>query len=226
MNRKTLIGSQRHPTETLADLTWRNRQAIAQTRRTGQHPAVALTSAPPATQITQPPAVRSVPPMPPPPVYATTRTTKPERKKGRRFLGSRPFWLMLLGVLLVIALWVGLLQAVFPAMGWMQDQWHYGDSRITQMDADVGHGGISHFIATYAKAQGEIVIIEIPLDHPTNDHIYTLSGFISTSGVPVILLSVADSNHAGKPDLLVQVEGTSFTTMLYNTGTAFTTRES
>lgn len=87
------------------------------------------------------------------------------------------------------------------------------------MDADVGHGGVSHFLATYSK--GEIVIIEIPLAHPNNDHIYTLTGFIGTSGIPVILLSVADRKHNGKPDVLIQVEGTSFTTVLYNTGTAF-----
>ena len=221
MNIKTLVAPRRHPTETLADLTYRNRQAIAQVRQTGQHPAIPVTGSQPATRITEPPVVHPLPPMTPPPAQPPPQTTtEPGRKQPRRrSLVSKQMGFLLLGVGVVVALLVIWNQLLAPALGWGQDQWHYGDSRITQMDANVGHGGTSHFLATFSK--GEIVIIEIPLDHPNNDQVYTLTGFLGTSGTPVILLSVQDLAHNGKPDLLVQVEGTSFATVLYNTGKAF-----
>jgi hypothetical protein len=126
---------------------------------------------------------------------------------------------MALGVLILVALWVVIQQWIMPALGWTQDQWHYGDNRITQMDANVGHGGESHFLAEYY--QGSILVIEIPLAHPDHFHVYTLTGLIGGTGTPLITLTVLDINHDGKPDLLVQVEGTSVQRVLFNTGSAF-----
>ncbi len=142
---------------------------------------------------------------------------------ARRVRMGKPGWLMVLGVLIVLALAVLFQQVIMPALGWTQDQWHYGDSRITQIDANVGHGGTSHFLALYTH--GNIVILEIPLDQPNLYHVYTLTGFISASGTPVILLTVQDINHDGKPDLLVQVEGSSFEEVLFNTGSSFAANE-
>jgi hypothetical protein len=164
----------------------------------------------------------TAPPSTPSPARTASPDTEPERER-RRFLGSRPMWLMLVGVLIVIALMLVINRVVIPAIGWSQDQWHYGDTRITQMDANVGHGGESHFLATYS--QGTIVILEISLDHPNVYQVYTLTGMESTSGTPVILLSIADVNHDGKLDLIVHTEGGDMSWVLFNTGKAFSLSE-
>src|SRR5258707_484755 len=39
-------------------------------------------------------------------------------------------------------------QVVVPWWTGVQDQWNYGPAHITTLDADVQHGGISHFIAS------------------------------------------------------------------------------
>lgn len=163
---------------------------------------------------------RNQPPVAPPPTQTSGRDTELGRK--RRFV-SQPVGFGLLGIGIVIACLVIWSQILVPAWGWSQDQWHYGDSRITQMDANVGHGGESHFIATFSHS--DVVIIEISLSNPTHNHIYTLTGFYGETSTPVIDLSVQDVNHDGQPDLIVRIEGTTFETILYNTGSAFSVNE-
>lgn len=160
---------------------------------------------------------RNQPPAAPPQALGAPRDTEPGRK--RRKLLSRPMGFLLLGIAIVVSFLIIWNQFIMPAWSWSQDQWHYGDSRITQLDANVGHGGESHFIATFSH--GDVVIIEISISKPTENHIYTLTGFYGETSTPVIDLSVQDVNHDGKPDLVVQVEGTTFETVLYNTGSAF-----
>lgn len=151
----------------------------------------------------------------PAPVQKTTISS-------RRFSLRSKFYI-LLGVLIFVSLWLIWYQVLIPTFGWFSDQWHYGDTRITQLDANVGHGGTSHFLAEYY--QGEIVVMEISLSHPTDYHVYTLTGMIGATNTPVIVLSVQDINHDGKPDLIIQVEGTSYESVLYNTGAAFSENE-
>ena len=145
-------------------------------------------------------------------------TNRPVRR--RRFHKGQRGLMVLAGMLVLLGGYLLVQMAVIPAYDNLTDQWNYGDARITQMDADVGHGGVSHFLAEYYK--GNILLIEISLSNPSNAHIYTLSGMMEHgTNTPVILLSVEDSHHDGKPNLLIQVEGTNFATVLYNTGTAF-----
>jgi hypothetical protein len=133
---------------------------------------------------------------------------------------SRRAWFFLvLGMLLFLVVWTVIEQGILPAYGWLSDQWHYGDSRITQLDANVGHGGESHFLAEYYH--GKIVVIEIPLTPSTAYKVYTLTGMVGLTGTSTILLSVQDINHDEKPDLVIQVEGSSFEDVLFNTGTSF-----
>lgn len=155
-------------------------------------------------------------------VHPTPGTLLPPATR-RRFRMGKPGWFILAGMLIVLALWIIMQQFIVPAYSWSQDQWHYGDSRITQMDANVGHGGESHFLAEYY--QGSILVVEIPLAHPDHFHVYTLTGLIGGTGTPLITLSVQDINHDGKPDVLVQVEGTSVEHVLFNTGSAFAESE-
>jgi hypothetical protein len=116
----------------------------------------------------------------------------------------------------IVAFWQ---QTVVPAFQGLQDQWHYGDSHISQFDANVGHGGVSHFLAEYY--QGAIIVIEIPEGNFNNTHVYTLTGMVDGSGSTVILLSTEPGKIPGKPDLVIQVEESNFHMVLYNTGSAF-----
>src|SRR5258708_25767752 len=79
--------------------------------------------------------------------------------------GILAHWLPLaFGALLLIGLYTGYQQWVAPAWNNMQAQWHTGDGRIAQLDAKVGHGGVSPFLAQ--SYQGYIVVIVLPLNNP------------------------------------------------------------
>lgn len=110
-------------------------------------------------------------------------------------------------------------QAVIPFVAATYDQWHYGDARLTQLDADVGHGGTSHLIASYYR--GHIVVIEILASHPQDNRVYLLSGFSDLSTPPVLMLSVQDINGDRKPDLIIKIEGTALQVVLFNAGKTF-----
>ena len=106
---------------------------------------------------------------------------------------------------------------VIPWWTGIQDHWTYGEQRITQLDANVGHGGVSHFIAQYY--QGHLLVIELPPDPSKHMQAYALPiGLFKTP--PVLSLSVKDFNQDGKPDLGIQVEG-SVGYVLYNNGSGF-----
>lgn len=122
-----------------------------------------------------------------------------------------------LGTLAFLILWTSV---VMPWWAEMQNQWNYGSARITHFDADVGHGGESHFIAEFYK--GAIVVIEIPFAKPSDTRTYVVAGLSANGTTPVILLSTAKNEQTGKLDLIVRVAGTDFAITLYNTGTAFT----
>lgn len=104
------------------------------------------------------------------------RTTEPVKLPVRR-RSRRPILFMVAGVLVVIGSMIFWQQTVGPWWVSLQNQWNYGSGHITQLDADVGHGGMSHFIAEYTR--GEIVIIELSYANPTNNHVYTLNGMLS-----------------------------------------------
>ena len=129
-------------------------------------------------------------------------------------------WAILITTMIVtlsfILIWT---TVVTPWWNGVQMQWQYGNSRITQMDANVGHGGECHFIAEYY--QGAIVVIEIPLSNINNTHTYTISGIASDSSIPIVLLSTTKDTQTGRADLVIQIAGTNFETVLYNTGSAF-----
>ncbi|HEU5383642.1 MAG TPA: hypothetical protein VFV38_50220 [Ktedonobacteraceae bacterium] len=148
----------------------------------------------------------------------TDRTTEPVVQPKTHRL-RKPTLFVIAVTLALLSLFLMWQQAVAPWWASMQDQWHYGSSRITQMDANVGHNGESHFIAQYYK--GAIVIIEIPYASTNNTHTYTIPGISTDGSTPVVLLSTTKDGSTGRLDLVVQVAGTNFETILYNTGSAF-----
>ncbi len=134
-------------------------------------------------------------------------------------LQKHPWGSFLVGMALCLILFLFGRQVVIPFVTATSDQWHYGDARLSQLDADVGHGGTSHFIASYYH--GHIVVIELLLSHPQENQVYLLSGFSDLSTPPVLTLGVQDLNGDGKPDLIIKIEGTALQAVLFNAGKTF-----
>ncbi len=90
-----------------------------------------------------------------PPTQRQTETVpapKPPRKR-RSILPVGIGMFIVVGTLLIFQ------HVIAPSYVWASDQWHYGDARMTQLDANVGHGGTSHFIAEYYH--GSVIILEL-----------------------------------------------------------------
>jgi hypothetical protein len=81
----------------------------------------------------------------------TTEPVYPYTHRGllqRIIRGILAHWFPLAcGVFPLLGLYTGYRQWVAPTWTSLQAQWHTGDGRITQLDANVGHGGVSHFLA-------------------------------------------------------------------------------
>jgi hypothetical protein len=122
-------------------------------------------------------------------------------------------------MLLMLLLGAFIIGIVVPWWSNLTDQWHYGDARIFQMDADVGHGATSHFLA-YAQ-RGTITVLEIV--EKDNAPMYRYG--IQTTGLDAhphtVTLSVVTSKQPNTPDLLIQVDDSLYRARLYNTGTTF-----
>jgi len=145
------------------------------------------------------------------------RNTEPVIRPRRR--PDKYIFAGLVGIVLILGILLFWQQTAVPWWTSIQDQWQYGTARVTQLDANVGHGGTGHFLAEYDDH--EIVIMEISLTNSNDFHVYTLTGMVGANDTPVILLSVADINQDGKPDLIVQVKGSTFTSILNNNGQTF-----
>jgi hypothetical protein len=93
------------------------------------------------------------------------------------------------------------------------DDWHYGRPRTYQTDAVVGHHDSaqnpSHFIAM--NLNRHIIVIEIPGGDVSKSVVYsgpTVLG--SGQDLTPVTLSFQDVNHDGKPDMIVNVQGSQF----------------
>lgn len=110
-----------------------------------------------------------------------------------------------------------------PAWQRHADDVTYGYPRTFQTDANVGHGGTSHFIVL--NLHGTIEVIEVP-PNPTKNkpQLYLITQFGNT-GADLLPATVSfiDLNGDGKPDMQVTVyNGTNPTIyILFNDGTTF-----
>lgn len=142
-----------------------------------------------------------------------------EDKAIKRSRPRKGLVLCIFAAIATLLLLIGWFRFVLPWWQGITDHWQYGQARISQLDADIGHGGVSHFVAEYYK--GQIVVIELS---KTGTHVYALSGFYGAEGKPVITLSTEDVNGDHKPDIVVQIEDSHAALTLYNTGTALSER--
>jgi hypothetical protein len=134
---------------------------------------------------------------------------------------------VLAGMCLMLGFYLLMSRLVLPFVIQTQEHWNYGASRVSVYDLNVGHGGTSHFITQYYKNQ--IVVIEMPVDHPERSKIYALSETVAgDSSQHVITLTTAYVSRKavpGRPDLVVSVSGFAVPVVLYNTGESFKTGE-
>src|SRR5581483_2621227 len=141
------------------------------------------------------------------------------RRIVRHLLGR---WFLLgCGGLLVLSLYLAYMKVWVPVWTFTSQHWQYGDAQIVQCDANVGHGGMSHFLAQWYH--GSILLVEISEENPHAIHAYKLTPFTKHEGL--LRLIVSDVNRDDKPDLLIQVDGDPVVLVLYNTGTGFTESE-
>ena len=171
-----------------------------------------------------PRASRFSQPQQPQPDYVTTRsrpvtpvTTEPlpEKRQGFHFLT----WFGV-GMILAVALMAVWNMVLVPTFQAVTDQWQYGNSRVFSLDADVGHGGVSSFLAY--DLNGHITIVEIVQGSPPTTRIYQSASIIGTEAEKrVITIQIADVNGDHKPDLIIHIEGTRQLVILYNNGGSF-----
>ncbi len=139
------------------------------------------------------------------------------RKRKRRL-----HWMVYVGGVLCIALVGGMLLNM--VMHWAQVTWddvHYGRPRTYQTDADVGHGGISHF--TVENLGGQIFVIEIPMSDPKKYKLYGLELTGTEASLAVATITFQDVTGDGKPDMIITVNYTT-TYVFTNTPDGFTPR--
>jgi hypothetical protein len=106
---------------------------------------------------------------------------------------------------------------------WSDDR-TYGYPRTSQTDANVGHGGIEHFLAL--NNHGTIEVLEIPSDpSKTNQPRMYIIVRLTNQGADLVsaTLSFPDINGDGKPDMQVTVLDGSNPSIwiLFNNGTTF-----
>jgi hypothetical protein len=139
---------------------------------------------------------------------------EPETHAPRRHLirqyKPRKHPLVYVGGILVLGLGIAILiNIVGHFVQVASDDWHYGRPRTYQTDADVGHGGVSHF--TVENLGGHILIIEIVLNDPSKHKLY---GGPQLTGQDADLLpatiSFQDVNHNGLPEMLLSVDNTEY----------------
>jgi hypothetical protein len=145
----------------------------------------------------------------PPPIQRASRVQSPaseepqeapiSQRKGR----LHPTVYVGVAMLVMIVGWM----ALSSLLQWwqvQQDTWHYGYPRTFQIDADVRHGGISHFIAV--NLHGHILITEMQVNNLQKTKVYTGPVF-SGAGTDLapVTIRFQDANGDGYPDMILAV---------------------
>jgi hypothetical protein len=152
----------------------------------------------------------------------------PVRRQERRTealppQGKHPMFYI--GICLVImTLFLTCFVLIPPALQKWSDDRTYGYPRTYQTDANVGHGGVEHFIAL--NNHGTVEVLEIPSNPSTANQprLYIIVR-LSSQGADLVPATVSfpDVNGGGKPDMQVEVlDGSNPSVwILFNNGTTF-----
>ena len=112
-------------------------------------------------------------------------------------------------VLFLLVDWIG-----YPVYQQLNTQYTYGQDLTSQVDADLGHGGVSHLIAY--TAGGKLEVLEVI---GQKSKLYELP--VSFSEKRLVMVHIEDLNGDGKPDLVLDVEDMKGHPTLINTGSDF-----
>ena len=126
--------------------------------------------------------------------------------------------------LVILVLFLTAYTLIPPALQKWSDDRTYGYPRTFQTDANVGHGGMEHFIAL--NNHGTIEVLEIPnYPSPTNQTRLYIIVRLSSQGADLVPATVSfpDVNGDGKLDLqLTVIDGANPSVwVLFNNGTSF-----
>jgi hypothetical protein len=134
-------------------------------------------------------------------------------------------WMLYVGVGMIaaLALWV----TASSLLAWGTNKYDdliYGNPRISQTDAVVGHNNDSqahpsHFIAL--NLHGQVIVIELPAGDPTKSTDYIGPELIAPGDEQIpVTLTFSDVNNDGKPDMIVHIQDKEV--HFCNNGTKFT----
>jgi len=166
----------------------------------------------------------------PPPRRAATRARAPavedraphvsdetyaRRLPARSARGQRRFhWLVFVGLALCVMI-LGWLTLSAAGSWWQntQDDWRYGRPRTFQIDQVVGHRDSahnpSHFIAM--NLNRHILVIEIPGGDVSKSVLFSGPTLLGPGqDLTPVTLSFQDINHDGRPDMIVNLQGSQF----------------
>lgn len=159
----------------------------------------------------------------PPPIQRASRTTAPQPQGKQEPVPQqsqkRLHWLFYVGagMLASAVLWMG----GSTAFSWLQTQHDnslYGYPRTYQIDANVGHVGISHFIVE--NLHGDILVIEVQPSNLTATKVYQGPTFEGAgTDLQPATLSFKDVNGDHLPDMVISVGNGRY--VLINTGSSF-----
>jgi hypothetical protein len=146
---------------------------------------------------------------PPPPIQRASRVQAPAYEEPQQAPISQrngrvhPTVYIGVAMLIMIVGWM----ALSSLLQWwqvQQDTWHYGTPRTFQIDADVRHGGSSHFLVV--NLHGHILITEMQVDALQKTKVYTGPVF-SGAGTDLepATISFQDVNGDGYPDMIIAV---------------------
>jgi hypothetical protein len=121
------------------------------------------------------------------------------------------------GMIAMLALWM-MGSAAFSWLQAQHDNSTYGYPRTFQVDANVGHDGLSHLIVV--NLHGDILVTEIHQNTLAETKIYQGPQFAGPgSDLEPATISFQDVNGDGKPDMVIEVGNGRY--ILINTGNAF-----
>ena len=130
--------------------------------------------------------------------------------------GQLPAWLFPLGsAMFGLFLFLVLLsQVVIPWFTAMQDQWNYGTARVSYQTLVI-RGKSRDLLGVGYKGRIEVIELADPDDKTSKAAMYIAPEAFADGQSRVVTVELMDVNHDGVPDLVLHVEGSQVSPVLY-----------